>query len=88
MKIFKKAGFAWLLFLVFYCSVLISAVLFICQLGVSVVFYLKDGKFLFLWENALDVAFKKGCITGLILGLCLWLKASLQEQKNSGTSIK
>jgi uncharacterized membrane protein YciS (DUF1049 family) len=81
MKIFKKVGIAWLFFLLFYCSILISAVLFICQLGVLAVFYFSDGKFLFLWREALNISLEKGFITGFILGGGLWIKAKLQERK-------
>ncbi|POE06218.1 hypothetical protein BV921_22950 [Pectobacterium odoriferum] len=81
MRVFKKVGIAWLFFLIFYCSFLISTVLFICQLGVSVVFYFSDGQFLFLWADALYIAFKKGCIAGFVLGIGLWIKAKLQERK-------
>ncbi len=33
MNHFNKVGIFWLLFLVVYCTALISVVLFICQLG-------------------------------------------------------
>ncbi|MFP1909056.1 hypothetical protein ACLEE6_08275 [Lonsdalea quercina] len=81
MKTFKKVGIVWLFFLIFYCSFLVSAVLFICQLGVSAVFYFSDGQFLFLWADALHVALKKGCLAGFILGIGLWIKAKLQERE-------
>lgn len=88
MKIFKKVGTAWLFFLLFYCSFLISTVLFICQLGVSTFFYFSDGQFLFLWREAFHIALQKGCIAGFILGIGLWIKAKLQERKDSKTSAK
>ena len=83
MRIFRKAGVSWLLFLIFYCAVLISSILFICQLGVSVFFYFSDGNFLFQWEKASYIALKKGCTVGLVLGPGLWIKARLQEHKHS-----
>lgn len=88
MRVFKKVGIAWLFFLIFYCSFLISTVLFICQLGVSVVFYFSDGQFLFLWADALYIALKKGCIAGFVLGIGLWIKAKLQERKTRISSAK
>ncbi|MBZ6395371.1 MULTISPECIES: hypothetical protein [Pantoea] len=88
MKTFKKVGIAWLFFLLFYCSFLVSTVLFICQLGVSAVFYFSDGQFLFLWGDALNIALKKGCIAGFILGISLWIKARLQEHKDKKESGK
>ena len=62
MNLFSKVGTLWLLFMVVYCTALISVVLFICQLGVSTIFYFKDGVFLFAWEDALYIALKKGSI--------------------------
>ncbi|MDU4291661.1 hypothetical protein [Mixta calida] len=82
MKTFKKVGIAWLFFLLFYCSFLIATVLFLCQLGVSAVFYFRDGQFLFSWEDALNIALKKGSVAGFILGIGLWIKAKLQERKD------
>ena len=83
MRIFKKVGVSWLFFLIFYCVLLISIVLFICQLGVSVLFYLRDGEFLFLWKNALFIALKKGSVAGLTLGIGIWVKAWLHELKKN-----
>lgn len=82
MKIFRKVGVSWLLFLIGYCAILISSILFIGQLGVSLYFYFIDGGWLFKWRSALNISLTKGCITGLFLGLGLWVKAKLQEKKN------
>ena len=76
MNLFSKVGTLWLLFLVVYCTALISVVLFICQLGVSTIFYFKDGVFLF----ALYIALKKGSIAGVVLGAGVWLKNKLHER--------
>ena len=80
MNLFSKVGTLWLLFLVVYCTALISVVLFICQLGVSTIFYFKDGAFLFSWEEALYIALKKGSIAGVVLGAGVWLKNKLPER--------
>ncbi|MFG1172493.1 hypothetical protein AAFN90_02600 [Erwiniaceae bacterium CAU 1747] len=82
IRVFKKVGFLWLCFLILYCSFLLSVVLFMCQLGVSTVFFMLDGSFLFSWKDALYLALKKGCIAGLVLGVGLWIKAKLQERKD------
>jgi hypothetical protein len=52
---------------------------------VSTIFYFKDGEFLFSWKKALHIALIKGSITGLILGVGIWLKNKLYEyrRKNS-----
>ncbi|BBQ83573.1 TPA: hypothetical protein I9Y23_004352 [Kluyvera ascorbata] len=80
MNLFSRVGIPWLIFLVLYCTVLISVVLFICQLGVSTIFYFNDGKFHFLWEEALYIALKKGSIAGVVLGAGVWLKNKLHER--------
>lgn len=80
MNLFSKVGIYWLLFLVVYCTALISVVLFICQLGVSTIFFIKDGAFLFSWEEALYIALKKGSIAGVVLGAGIWLKNKLHER--------
>ncbi|WP_407437742.1 hypothetical protein [Lelliottia sp.] len=80
MNFFSKVGILWLLFLVVYCTVLISVVLFICQLAVSTIFYFNDGVFLFAWEDALYIALKKGSIAGVVLGTGIWLKNKLHER--------
>lgn len=79
---FRKVGIFWLLFLLFYFTTLISIVLFVCQLGVSTIFYLNDGAFLFSWEDALYIALKKGGIAGVILGAGVWLKNKLHERQS------
>ncbi len=85
MSVFSKVGIFWLLFLVVYCTFLVTIVLFICQFGVSTIFYFNDGEFLFSWKKALHIALIKGSITGLILGVGIWLKNKLHEyrRKNS-----
>ena len=80
MNLFSKVGILWLLFLVVYCTALISVILFICQLGVSTVFYFNDGVFLFSWGDALYIALKKGSIAGVVLGTGVWLKNKLHER--------
>ena len=80
MNLFSKVGILWLMFLVLYCTALISIVLFICQLGVSTIFYLNDGAFLFSWEDALYIASKKGSLAGLVLGTGVWLKNKLYKR--------
>ena len=80
MNLISKVGILWLLFLVVYCTILISIVLFICQLGVSTNFYFNDGVFLFAWEDALYNALKKGSITGVVLGAGIWFKNKLHER--------
>ncbi|MCT4713913.1 hypothetical protein MUA01_02735 [Enterobacteriaceae bacterium H18W14] len=82
MNIFSKVGILWLFLLVVYCTILISVVLFICQLGVSIVFYFNDGRFLFSWEDALHIALKKGSIAGVVLGAGVWLKNKLHERQS------
>lgn len=79
MNLFRKVGIPWLLFLVVYCTILISVVLFVCQLGVSAVFYFNDGAFLFSWVEALYIALKKGSVAGIVLGAGIWLKNKLYE---------
>lgn len=81
MNHFNKVGIFWLLFLVVYCTALISVVLFICQLGVSTIFFIKDGAFLFSWEEALYIALKKGSIAGVVLGAGVWLKNKLHKRR-------
>ena len=49
-------------------------------LGVSTIFYFKDGAFLFSWEEALYIALKKGSIAGVVLGAGVWLKNKLHER--------
>ncbi|KNC17583.1 hypothetical protein AC790_01030 [Pantoea sp. RIT-PI-b] len=82
MKIFRKVGIAWFLFLVIYCSILMTLILFIGQLGVSLLFYYSDGEFLFTWRNSLHTALSKGFVIGLLLGVGLWIKNKSQERKN------
>ena len=55
MSIFSKVGIFWLLFLVMYCTVLVTIVLFACQFGVSIIFYFNDGEFFFSWKKALRI---------------------------------
>lgn len=81
MNLFNKVGIFWLLFLVVYCTALISVILFICQLGVSTIFFIKDGAFLFSWEEALYIALKKGSIAGVVLGAGVWLKNKLHKRR-------
>ena len=81
MKIFRKVGVSWLLFLIGYCAILISLILFIGQPGVSLCFYFIDGEWLFKWRGALYISLTKGCVTGLFLGVGLWVKAKLQEKR-------
>ncbi len=81
MNLFSKVDIFWLLFLVVYCTALISVVLFICQLGVSTIFFIKDGAFLFSWEEALYIALKKGSIAGVVLGAGVWLKNKLHKRR-------
>ncbi|ENM0558222.1 hypothetical protein AB6Q20_005421 [Salmonella enterica] len=80
MKRFNKVGILWFFFLVVYCTALIFVVLFICQLGVSTIFYFNDGTFLFSWEEALYTALKKGSIAGVVSGAGIWLKNKLHER--------
>ncbi|EBP0014091.1 hypothetical protein HX37_26020 [Salmonella enterica] len=80
MNLFSKVGIFWLLFLVVYCTALIPVVLFICQLGASTIFFIKDEAFLFSWEDALYIALKKGSIAGVVLGVGVWLKNKLHER--------
>jgi hypothetical protein len=81
MNSFSKVGFFWLLFLVVYCTALISVVLFICKLGVSTIFYFNDGVFLFSWEKTLHIALIKGSIAGIVLGAGIWLKNKLHDRR-------
>lgn len=79
MNLFSKVGTLWLLFLVVYCTALISVVLFICQLGVSTIFYFKDGAFLFMGRGII-YRIEKGSIAGVVLGAGVWLKNKLHER--------
>ncbi|MBG0626211.1 MULTISPECIES: hypothetical protein [Enterobacter] len=81
MSIFSKVGIFWLLFLVMYCTVLVAIVLFACQFGVSIIFYFNDGEFFFSWKKALHISLIKGGVTGLILGVGVWLKNKVHEYR-------
>ncbi|WP_392405141.1 hypothetical protein [Edwardsiella piscicida] len=78
MNRFKKVGVAWFLFLIFYCSFLISFILLLYIFGISIVLYFIDGEFSFEWEDPL----RKGIIAGLTLGVGIWIKHKLYEYKN------
>jgi len=51
-------------------------------------FYLGDGKFLFIWKDALFIAIKKGVVAGSILAMGLWFKGWLYERKKEGINEK
>ena len=82
MNLFSKVSIVWFFFLVFYCATFISVVLFICQLGVSIIFYFDDGLFFFSWEEALYIALKKGSIAGIVLGAGVWLRNKIHERQS------
>ncbi|XUV83761.1 hypothetical protein ACREYP_10220 [Enterobacter sp. TMH.L2] len=77
MKRFSKVGMSWFFFLVAYCAVLITAVLFICQLTLSMISYINNGVFIFSWKESLYIALRKGSVAGATLGAGLWLKDKL-----------
>lgn len=62
MSIFSKVGIFWLLFLVMYCTVLVTIVLFACQFGLSIIFFFNDGKFFFFMDKGITYRInKRGC---------------------------
>jgi hypothetical protein len=79
MKRISKIGMSWFFFLVVYCTVLISAVLFICQFVLSMISYINNDVFIFSWKESLHIALRKGSVAGATLGAGLWLKDKLYD---------
>lgn len=73
--------------LIFLCIGLMFATVVMAYLLASVIVYFKINTFNFNWSEALPDAFRVGGVGGTILGLGLWIKAKLQENKMINKSI-
>ncbi|EFF9539356.1 hypothetical protein GL249_22185 [Escherichia coli] len=73
--------------LIFLCIGLMFATVVMAYLLASVIVYFKINTFDFNWSEALPDAFRVGGVGGTILGLGLWIKAKLQENKMINKSI-
>lgn len=83
MMRFKKIGIPLFIFLILYWMVAIFLIIFLLNLSIALIFYLKNGNefyFDFLQESI--YALRKAIPGGIILGSGLWIKARLQERKD------
>ncbi|WP_455813864.1 hypothetical protein [Pseudomonas graminis] len=86
---FKKVGFPLFIFLILYWMVAIFLIIFLLSLGIAFVFYLKNGnEFYFDFFKESTYSLSKAIPGGSILGVGIWIKARLQERKDSKTSVK
>lgn len=80
---FNKVGFPFFIFLIFYWTVAIFLIVFLLNLGIAFVFYLKNGNelyFDFFKESTYSLS--KAIPGGSILGVGIWIKAWLQARKD------
>lgn len=72
------------LFILIGCNVLIFFFLvFLGRFFATIFVYFKVGSFLFDWKETIFISLKKGAAVGLALGLGLWIRARLQDRKDS-----
>jgi len=74
--------------LIYRCSFVFFFICFVASFIGSVLIYFKVGSFLFDWTETILLSLKKGLVIGVTLGIGLWIKARLQERKDSKTSVK
>ncbi|GKV92919.1 hypothetical protein H2Y56_03400 [Pectobacterium aroidearum] len=54
----------------------------------SVIIYFKKGFFPFSWQDVFSSFFESGYVGGLILGVGIWIKVTLEERKTRRESAK
>ncbi|AIJ09119.1 MULTISPECIES: hypothetical protein [Edwardsiella] len=79
---FQRASISLLIFFVVYWSLIISLTIFFAVLGVAVFFFLTNGNALnFDWLAQGISAVRKGVSAGTVLGIGIWGKAKMEENK-------
>nr|WP_024964877.1 hypothetical protein [Pantoea sp. IMH] len=84
MMRFKKVGFPLFIFLIVYWMVAIFLIVFLLSFGIALIFHLKNGnEFYFDFFKESTYSLSKAIPGGGILGGGIWIKAKLQERKDS-----
>ncbi|CNL81768.1 hypothetical protein [Yersinia aldovae] len=79
---FQRAGIPLLIFLVVYWSLIISVTIFFAVLSVTVFFFLTSSNDLnFDWLAQSVSAVRKGVSAGAVLGIGIWIKARIEENR-------
>ncbi|XYQ52720.1 hypothetical protein ACS91J_12575 [Pectobacterium carotovorum] len=86
MKI--KISLSLLIKLMLMCMIIFLFFDFISVLLASVIIYFEKGFFPFSWMDVFSSFLESGYIGGLILGVGLWIKVSLEERKARKESAK
>ncbi|ARA76565.1 hypothetical protein RC90_16250 [Pectobacterium brasiliense] len=60
----------------------------VSMLLASVIIYFKKGFFPFSWQDVFSSFFESGYVGGLILGVGIWIKVTLEERKTRRESAK
>lgn len=79
----NKVEIKTLFILIILFTVLISLTMLLIRLGISSVFFLKDGVFYFSWHNGIIDSVKKGVSGGIPLGLGIWIMYRVKTGKDN-----
>ncbi|WP_242506252.1 hypothetical protein [Pectobacterium zantedeschiae] len=83
-----KTSFSLLIKLMLMCMILFLFFDFISVLLASVIIYFKKDFFPFSWREVFSSFFESGYVGGLILGVGIWIKVTLEERKVRRESTK
>lgn len=76
-----KIRLSILIKLMLMCMILFLFFDFISVLLASVIIYFKKDFFPFSWQDVFSSFFESGYVGGLILGVGIWIKVTLEERK-------
>ncbi|WP_213994190.1 hypothetical protein [Sodalis sp. dw_96] len=77
----KLNDFKQLIILIFCCVFVFFCAEIVGSLAVSILVFLKIGRFFFDFAGTITSFLTKGCIAGLICGIGIWTKSKLKVKK-------